>query len=74
MLLVVELFTGLQNENELKTTIKNNLSQDERQVYELVIKGILDKLYTDFIIKNSPKHYGELTQENIQGFINLKCL
>jgi len=61
---------ALQKENDLKTTIKNNLSQDERQVYELVIKGIMDKLYTDYIINNSPEHYSELTQENIQGFIN----
>lgn len=61
---------ALQKENDLKTTIKNNLTQDERQVYELVIKGIMDKLYTDYIINNSPEHYSELTQENIQGFIN----
>ena len=60
----------LKNDNNLKTTIKNNLTQDERQVYDLVIKGIMDKLYTDYIINHSPKHYGELTQENIQGFIN----
>jgi type I restriction enzyme R subunit len=61
---------ALQKDNELKITIKNNLTQDERQVYDLVIKGIMDKLYTDFIINHSPKHYGELTQENIQGFVN----
>ncbi len=60
----------LKTDNDLKTTIKNNLTQDERQVYDLVIKGIMDKLYTDYIINHSPKHYGELTQENIQGFIN----
>ena len=61
---------ALQNEDELKTTIKNNLSQDEKQVYDLVIKGIMDKLYMDYIINNSPQNYSELTQENIQGFIN----
>lgn len=61
---------ALQQETTLKTTIKNNLSQDERQVYDLVIKGIMDKLYTDFIINHSPQNYSELTQENIQGFIN----
>ena len=55
---------------DLKETIKNNLTQDERQVYELVIKNIMDKLYTDYIINNSPKHYSELTQETVQGFIN----
>ena len=64
---------ALQKENDLKTTIKNNLSQDERQVYDLVIKGIMDKLYTDFIINHSPEHYSELTQENIQGFINMSA-
>jgi len=63
----------LQKDNDLKTTIRNNLTQDERQVYDLVIKGIMDKLYTDYIIKHSPVHYGELTQENIQGFINLSA-
>jgi len=46
------------------------LAQDERQVYDLVIKGIMDKLYTDYIINHSPEHYTELTKDNIQGFIN----
>ena len=55
---------------DLRATIKNNLTQDERQVYDLVIKGIMDKLYTDYIINNSPQNYTELTQENVQGFIN----
>ncbi|MFZ4800130.1 MAG: hypothetical protein ACOYMA_21750 [Bacteroidia bacterium] len=55
---------------DLRATIKNNLSQDERQVYDLVIKGIMDKLYTDYIINHSPQNYTELTQENVQGFIN----
>jgi len=54
----------------LRATIKNNLVQDERQVYDLVIKGIMDKLYTDYIINHSPQNYTELTQENVQGFIN----
>ncbi len=61
---------ALQKDNDLKTTIKNNLTQDERQVYDLVIRGIMDKLYTNYIINHSPQHYIELTQENIQGFIN----
>ncbi|MGH2643584.1 MAG: hypothetical protein ACRDE2_06530, partial [Chitinophagaceae bacterium] len=61
---------ALQKNNDLKTTIKNNLTQDERQVYDLVIKSIMDKLYTDYIINHSPQHFGELTKENIQGFIN----
>lgn len=61
---------SLQKDNELKTTIKNNLTQDERQEYDLVIKGVMDNLYTDYIIYNSPHNYTELTQENIQGFIN----
>jgi hypothetical protein len=60
----------LQQEVGLKTTIKNNMTQDERQVYDLVIKNIMDKLYTDYIINNSPEHYSELTQENIQSYIN----
>jgi hypothetical protein len=60
----------LKKDDDLKTTIKNNLTQDERQVYDLVIKGIMDKLYTDYIINHSPQHYGELTKDNIQGFIN----
>lgn len=55
---------------DLRATIKNNLTQDERQVYDLVIKGIMDKLYTDYIINHSPQNYTELTQENVQGFIN----
>ncbi len=67
---VVENYlNALQKEDELKITIKNNLSQDEKQVYVLVIKGIMDKLYMDYIINNSPANYTELTQENIQGFI-----
>lgn len=61
---------ALQKDDELKTTIKNNLTQDERQVYDLVIKGIMDKLYTDYIINHSPQNYSELSKENIQGFIN----
>lgn len=61
---------ALQNEEGLKATIKNNMSQDERQVYDLVIKGIMDRLYTDYIINHSPQLYTELTQENIQGYIN----
>jgi len=68
--IVENYLQALQKEDDLKTTIKNNLSQDERQVYDLVIKGIMDKLYTNYIINNSPEHYSELTQENIQGFIN----
>lgn len=55
---------------DLRATIKNNLTQDEHQVYNLVIKGIMDKLYTDYIINHSPQNYTELTQENVQGFIN----
>ena len=61
---------ALQKEEKLKTNIKNTLNQDEQQVYKLVIKEMLDKLYIDFIINNSPQHFPELTQENIQGFIN----
>jgi type I restriction enzyme R subunit len=68
--IVENYLQALQKEDELKTTIKNNLTQDEKQVYDLVIKGIMDKLYMDYIINNSPQHYSELTQENIQGFIN----
>jgi hypothetical protein len=56
--------------SDLRATIKNNLPQDERQVYDLVIKDIMDKLYTDYIINHSPQNYNELTQENVQGFIN----
>jgi type I restriction enzyme R subunit len=61
---------AIQKDNDLKTTIKNNLTQNEKQVYDLVIKNIMDKLFTNYIIHNSPQHYSELTQENIQGFIN----
>ena len=61
---------ALQKEDSLKTTIKNNIAQDERQVYDLVIKDIMDKLYTDFIINHSPQHYSELTKDNIQEFVN----
>jgi type I restriction enzyme R subunit len=61
---------ALQKEDNLKSTIKNNMAQDERQVYDLVIKNIMDKLYTDYIINHSPEHYNELTKDNIQGFIN----
>lgn len=68
---VVESYLhALQQDDALKTAIRNNLTQDERQVYDLVIKGIMDKLYTDYIINHSPQHYGELTKDNIQGFIN----
>ncbi|MEI6815529.1 MAG: DEAD/DEAH box helicase family protein [Bacteroidota bacterium] len=68
--IVENYLQALQKDDALRTTIKNNLTQDEKQVYELVIKGIMDKLYTDYIINHSPQHYGELTQEAIQGFIN----
>jgi len=68
--LVENYLQALQKDNELKTTIKNNLTKDERQVYFFVIKGIMDKLYTDYIINHSPQLYSELTQESIQGFIN----
>ena len=61
---------AIQQDTAVKTAIKNNLTGDERQVYDLVIKGIMDKLYTDYIINNSPQNYNELTQENVQGFIN----
>ena len=60
----------LQKEDNLKSTIKNSMAQDKRQVYDLVIKGIMDKLYSDYIINHSPEHYSELTKDNIQGFIN----
>ncbi|MBK7500684.1 MAG: hypothetical protein IPI19_16800 [Ignavibacteriales bacterium] len=44
---VVERFLqSLKNEESLKTTIKNNLQNDEKQVYDLII----DKLCTDFIL------------------------
>lgn len=46
------------------------MAQDERQVYDLVIKNIMDKLYADYIINHTPEHYSELTKDNIQGFIN----
>jgi type I restriction enzyme R subunit len=61
---------SLQEDNTVKTAIINNLEGDERQVYDLVIKGIMDKLYTDYIIEHSPQSYNELTQMNIQSFIN----
>lgn len=61
---------SLHKEDSLKTTIKNNLNQDERQVYDLVIKSIMNRLYTDYIINKSPEHYTELTEDNIQSFIN----
>jgi type I restriction enzyme R subunit len=61
---------SLQEDNTVKTAIINNLEGDERQVYDLVIKGIMDKLYTDYIIEHSPQSYNELTQLNIQSFIN----
>lgn len=61
---------SLQQDKEVKSAIKNNLNGDEHQVYKLVIKEIMDKLYTDYIINHSPQNYSELTQENIQGFIN----
>lgn len=61
---------SLQQDADLKTTIKNNLAQDERQVYDLVIKSKLNNLYKDYIIHHSPRHYSELTKDNIQGFIN----
>jgi hypothetical protein len=61
---------AIQQDTAVKTAIKNNLTGDERQVYDLVIKGIMDKLYTDYIINHSPQNYTELTQENVQGFIN----
>jgi len=61
---------SLQKADDLKATIKNNISQDEKQVYNLVIRSMMDKLYTDYIINHSPEHYTELTNDNIQGFIN----
>jgi type I restriction enzyme, R subunit len=67
---VEDYLQALQKQDDLKATIKNNMSQDERQVYDLVIRNIMDRLYTDYIINHSPQHYSELTQENIQGFIN----
>lgn len=68
---VVESYLqALQTNDSLKATIRNNMTQDERQVYELVIKEIMDKLYTDFIINKSPEYYTELTDVNIQNFIN----
>ncbi len=58
---------------DLRATIKINLTQDERQVYDKVIKEKMDKLYTDYIINHSPQNFQELTQDNIQGFINLSA-
>ena len=60
----------LQKEDRLKSIIKNSLARDETQVYDLVIKNIIDKLYTDYIINHPPGHYSELTKDNIKGFIN----
>ena len=68
---VVESYLkSLHKAETLKTTIKSNMNNDERQVYELVVKQIMDKLYSDYIINHSPQLYNELTQVNIQGFIN----
>jgi len=67
---VEDYLHSLQQDAGLKTTIKNNLTQDEGQVYDLVIKSIIDNLYTDYIINHSPQNYSELTQYNIQSFIN----
>lgn len=61
---------SLQQDAGLKTTIKNNLTQDEGQVYELVIKSIMDNLYTEYIINHLPQSYSELTHDNIKGFVN----
>lgn len=61
---------SLHKEDELKTTIKNNLNKDERQVYELVVKGMLERIYMDYLVEKSPEHFEELAEENIQSFIN----
>lgn len=68
--IVESYLQSLQVNESLKSTIKNNMTQDERHVYDLVIKQIMDRLYTDFIIDKSPEHYGELTEGNIQSFVN----
>jgi type I restriction enzyme, R subunit len=68
---VVESYMkSLHQQADLRSTIINNIHQDEKQVYDLVIKSIMDKLYTDYIINASPDHYGELTQQNVQSLIN----
>lgn len=61
---------SLHQETDLKTTIKNNLKKDEKQVYDLVVKSVMDRIYTDYIIDKSPEHYTELTEDNIQSFVN----
>ena len=70
VVVVENYLQALQQEDNLKSTIRNNMAQDEKQVYDLVIKNIMDKLYTDYIINHSPEHYSELTKDNIQGYIN----
>jgi len=68
---VVERFLqSLHNEESLKTTIKNNLQNDEKQVYDLIIRQIMHRLYTDYIVNNSPALYEELAEDNIQNFIS----
>jgi type I restriction enzyme R subunit len=58
------------NDDRLRQTIINNLKQDEKQLYELVVKKMMDDYYSDFILNNHPKLYSQLTLPAIQDFIN----
>jgi type I restriction enzyme R subunit len=67
---VEEFMQAVTNDEALKTTIRNNLSNDERTVYETIVKMTMERLFTEYIINNSPENYEELTQESIMPFIS----
>lgn len=58
------------NNERIRNTIKNNIQQDSKQLYDLVIKSMMDEYYSNYIIDNSPHLYASLTKDEVQNYIN----
>lgn len=55
---------------ELAADIRNNASKNATELYEKIIKDKLVKYFTDYIIKNNPQKYTELTDERVMSLVS----
>ena len=68
---IVDSYIQSVTSNErIRDTIKNNIQQDDKQLYDLVIKSMMDEYYSNYLINNSPHLYAKLSVDEIQNYIN----
>lgn len=68
---IIDSYIEAVTTNErIRNTIKNSINQDDRQLYDLVVKSMMTDYYSKHIINNAPHLYSRLTTDEIQNYIN----